>query len=94
MLKRSFRATWLPDVLKSLIKACQGKEFVEELDFICDFYKEVLQKDLLHVQLQTLHVDFKSKFEELYGTCVSEATCITIFDIKEYFRDLLDQPSL
>ena len=68
-----------------LIKACQGKELVEELDFICNFYKEDLQKDLLRVQLQTLHVDFKSKFEERYGTSMSEASCITIFDIKEYF---------
>ena len=81
-----------------LIKACQGKELVEELDFICNFYKEDLQKDLLRVQLQTLHVDFKSKFEERYGTSMSEASCITIFDIKEYFqslssaqKDLLDQ---
>ena len=83
---------------QTLIKACQGKEFVEELDFICDFYKEDLQKELLRVQLQTLHVDFNSKFEEVYGTSVSEASCITIFDIKEYFqslssaqKDLLDQ---
>ena len=81
-----------------LIKACQGKELVEELDFICNFYKEDLQKDLLRVQLHTLHVDFKSKFEERYGTSMSEASCITIFDIKEYFqslssaqRDLFDQ---
>ena len=81
-----------------LIKACQGKELVEELDFICNFYKEDLQKDLLRVQLQTLDVDFKSKFEERYGTSMSEASCITIFDIKEYFqslssaqKDLLDQ---
>ena len=81
-----------------LIKVCQGKEFVEELDLVCHFYKEDLQKPLLRVQLQTLNVDFKSNFEELYGTCVSEATCITIFDIKKYFqslssaqKDLLDQ---
>ena len=71
-----------------LIKTCQGKEFVEELDFICNFYKEDLQKELLHVQLQTLHVDFNSKFEEVYGTSVSEASCITIFDIMEYFQSL------
>ena len=87
-----------PNLEQILIKACQGKEFVEELDFICNFYKEYLQKELLCVQLQTLHVDFNSKFEEVYGTSVSEASCITIFDIKEYFqslssaqKDLLDQ---
>ena len=65
------------------IKACQGREFVEELDFICDFYKEDLQKDLLRIQLQTLNVNFKPKYEELYGTNVSETSCIIIFDIKE-----------
>ena len=63
---------------QTLIKACRGKEFKEELDFICDYYKEDLQKDLLHVQLQTLTVDFKPKYEELYGTHVSETLCITI----------------
>ena len=83
---------------QTLIKACQGKDFKEELDFICAYYKEDLQKELLHVQLQTLTVDFKPKYEELYGTHVSETSCITIFDIKKYFqslsraqKDLLDQ---
>ena len=37
-----------------------SNEFEEELDFICDYYKD-LQKDLLRVQLQTLMVDFYTK---------------------------------
>ena len=37
-----------------LIEACQGKEFVEELDLVCHFYKEDLQKDLLHCKPLTL----------------------------------------
>ena len=72
-----------------LSKACQGKEYDEELHFVCDYYKEDLQQELLRVQLQTLNVDFKSKFEELYGTHVSEVPhYITIFDIKKYFQSL------
>ena len=48
-----------------LIKACQGKEFVEKLDLVT----KKIYRDLLRVQLRTLNVDFKSKFEELCGTC-------------------------
>ena len=59
-----------------------SNEFEEELNFICDYYKD-LQKDLLSVQLQTLMVD---NYEELNGTHVSEISCITIFDFKKYFR--------
>ena len=55
----------------------------------------------LCILLQTVNVDIKSEFEELYGTHVSEvAHYITIFDIKKYFeslssiqRSLLDQVS-
>ena len=69
-----------------LSKACQGKEYEDKLLFICDHYKEDSQQELLRVQLQTFNVDFKLKFEKLYGTHVSEVPhYITFFDIKKYF---------
>lgn len=40
------------------IKACQGKDFKEELEFVSSFYKDDIQ-DLLCTQLSTLAVNYQ-----------------------------------
>ena len=41
-----------------LVKACQKKEFEEEFQFLCSFYGDDLQPELLRAQLLTLGIDF------------------------------------
>ena len=80
-----------------LTKACQGKDFEEEFQFICTFYKDDFQSEFLRAQLLTLGVGFERAYKEVHGAQHS-TTNITIFDIRDYFqslsagqRDLLQQ---
>ena len=71
-----------------LTKACQRKDFEEEFQFICSFYKDDLQSELLHaMQLLTLGIDFERAYKEAYGTQHS-TTGITIFDVQDYFKSV------
>ena len=49
-----------------LTKACQGKDFEEEFQFICSFYKDDFQPELLRAQLLTLGVDFERTYKEAH----------------------------
>jgi len=69
------------------LKACQGKDFEEEFQFVCSFYKDDFQSELLRTQLLTLGVDFERAYKEAHGTQHS-ITEITIFDVRDYFQSL------
>ncbi len=60
-----------------LLKACKQEELEENLDAVCDFYKDDFVKDSLRTQLQTVGVHF----QEVEGSAVN----VSIFDVKRYF---------
>lgn len=64
-----------------LIKACKGEDFESDLEEVCEFYKDDLEKDILCTQLQT----FKVHFQQVQDSEVDE---VTIFDLKKYFCSL------
>ena len=61
-----------------LIKASQGKDFSQEVDFCCDFCKDV-ERACLQSQLHTFQLDFVQYGKQKYG-----------HDIQEYFSCLSD----
>ena len=69
-----------------LIKASQGKDFSQEVDFCCDFYKDVERACLLS-QLHTFQLDFLQYSKQKYDY---ELDKVTIMDIQEYFSCLSD----
>ena len=75
--------------------ACQKKEFEEEFQFLCSFYGDDFQQELLRAQLLTLGIDFQHAYKEAYNTQAQ----VTSFDVRDCFRslsvgqqDLLSQP--
>lgn len=60
-----------------LVKACQSEDITEEVDFICEFYKDDLHPTTLKAQLLTLEVEF----QHTHG---SQGTKATFVDIKNY----------
>ncbi len=79
------------------IKASQQEDFSEPFKTVCDFYKDDLVSDLLHVQLRTFGIDFQSAVMQEEGAIRRHPT---IFDIRAYFqghsvsqRSLLSQVS-
>ena len=69
-----------------LIKASQGKDFSQEVDFCCDFYKDV-ERACLQSQLHTFQLDFVQYGKQKYG---HELDKVKILDIQEYFSYLSD----
>lgn len=69
-----------------LVKASLKEDFKAPFEFVCSFYKDDFQPDLLHAQLLTFGVDFQAKYREVYG----ERTAVqpTIFDIRDYCKSL------
>jgi len=68
-----------------LIKASQQEDFSEPFKTVCDFYKDDLVSDLLHVQLRTFGIDFQSAAMQEEGAIRRHPT---IFDIRAYFQGL------
>lgn len=69
-----------------LIKASQGDDFSHELDFCCNFYKDV-NRACLQPQLCTFKLDFIKYNKQKFG---HELDKVTILDIQEYFSCLSD----
>ena len=42
------------------MKACKQEELREDLDTVCTFYWDNFEKDLLHSQLQTFGIHFRT----------------------------------
>ena len=68
-----------------LLKACQKEDITSEIDYVCSFYKDDFQPELLRAQLLTFGIDFQCIQRETYGDSDRKPT---IFDIKEYFISL------
>ena len=68
-----------------LTKACQRKCFEEEFQFVCSFYKDDFQPELLRAQLLTLGVDFERAYKEAHGV---QRSTTEIFDVREYFQSM------
>ena len=58
-----------------LTKACKQEELEEDVDFVCAFYRDEFDKELLRTQFQTLKTHFMEQ----------PSTQISIFDLKHYF---------
>ena len=65
-----------------LIKASCKEDFKASFDFVCSFYKDDFDSDLLCAQLKTFGLDFQAYKEQ---TTVLKPT---IFDIRDYFKSL------
>ena len=63
-----------------LIKASSKEDFKDPFDFVCQFYKEDFQPDLLRAQLLTFGLDFQAAHSE--GRTQAKPT---IFDIRDSF---------
>ena len=50
-----------------ILKVCQGKQYEEELDFVCTYYKEDVNKHQLQSQLPLLHSLVNDKLKS--GDC-------------------------
>ncbi len=70
-----------------MIKASQQEDFSEPFKTVCDFYKDDLVYDMLHVQLRTFRIDFQSAAMQEEGAIRRH---LTIFDIRAYFQGLSD----
>ncbi len=66
-----------------LLKACQRKDVTSELDFLCEFYKNDIQREVLQAQLLTFGIEFQRAAGNQ-----DEDNVINIFDIKKYFSSL------
>ena len=89
-LKNRFEQPWYKvycNLEQLLTKACQGKDFEEEFQFICSFYTDDFQPELLRAQLLTLGVVFERTYKEAHDAHLS-TTEITIFDVRVYFQSL------
>ena len=69
-----------------MVKASLREEFTVPLEFVCSFYKDDFQPDLLHAQLLTFGIDFQHAYKEAYGERTQAQP--TIFDIRDYFKSL------
>ena len=67
-----------------LINASTGKNVTASFDFVCSFYKDDLEANILHGQLQVVGTNFQSTYREKFGT----NTLPTIFDIRDYFQSM------
>ncbi len=66
-----------------MIKASQQEDFSEPFKTVCDFYKDDLVYDMLHVQLRTFRIDFQS-------AAIQEEGAIRLFLTFELtFKDFL-----
>ena len=61
-----------------LLKACQRKDFTSELNAVCAFFKDDLDKDQLQAQLLTLGIHFS----------YSSTPDLSIIDVKKVFLSL------
>lgn len=66
-----------------LIKASCKEDFKDLLDFVCSFYKDDFNSDLLCAQLITFGLDFHAAYKEQTTTLKP-----TILDIRDYFKSL------
>ena len=64
-----------------LTNAILQKDFTSQLQLVCEFYGDDLDRDLLQFQLLTFRINFQATFE-------GNLTTVTIFDVLEYFRAL------
>ena len=53
---------------------CQSKDITEELEFVCEFYKDDLNPATLNAQLQMLGVEF----QHTHGSQGTKSTSIDI----------------
>ena len=80
VVQRSFQASWLKKSM-FLTNAILQKDFTSQLQLVCEFYGDDLDRDLLQSQLLTFCINFQATFE-------GNLTTVTIFDVLEYFRAL------
>ena len=64
-----------------LVKASCKEDFKASLDFVCSFYKDDFNPDVLCAQLVTFGLDFQA-------SCFRTEAKPTIFDIRDYFKSL------
>ena len=64
-----------------LLKTIEGEDITAELEFVCDFYKDDLNDNLLQTQLLT----FRTEFQRAHSNLTTKPD---IFDIKDYFHSL------
>lgn len=64
-----------------LVKASLKKEFAEEMQDVCRFYKDDFNIDILQAQLVTFGV----QFQQSHGSSDSE---LTVFGIRDHFKSL------
>ena len=81
-----------------LIKACQGDNFKEDLDFCSDFYGDGLDKTLLEAQLCTLHLDFirysEKKFDnKLKKSQISISSHALLGEVNKFVQLVLVMPA-
>ena len=73
---------WVYCYLKRLLcKACKAQPYEEELDFICEFYKDDFNKENLVAQLQILTVHFATS---------NTSQSLNVLDLTKYFKSLID----
>lgn len=65
-----------------LLKACKMEDHENDLETVCQFYKDDFDQDLLRTQLMTFGVHFQQVYAEATNTE------FTIFDIKNYILSL------
>ena len=62
-----------------MCKACKAQPYDEELDFICEFYKDDFNKENLVAQLQILTVHFAAS---------NTSQSLNVLDLTKYFKSL------
>ena len=62
-----------------LCKACKAQPYEEELDFICEFYKDDFNKENLIAQLQILTVHFAAS---------NTSQSLNVLNLTKYFKSL------
>ena len=67
-----------------LINASTGKDITAPFEFVCSFYKDDLEENILRGQLQVFGTKFQSTYREKFGTNVLP----TILGIRDYFQSM------
>ena len=67
-----------------MISASTAKDITAPFDFVCSFYKDDFEANVLHGQLQVYGTNFQSTYREKFGTNALP----TIFDIRDHFQSM------
>ena len=69
------------------MKAAKQEEFEGDLQNVCSFYKEDLEKAVLNAQLKTFGVHVQQQ-QHRHSKNKRKNSSVTIFDIKSYFESI------